>query len=75
MRGKTLVGYMTVQGMDEFLERALDLGFTHSTPAGVIELATTARQRVITGTIGTLTTLARRENIYATAIVVVGSVV
>lgn len=75
VRGKTLVGYMTVQGMDEFLERALDLGFTHSTPAGVIEWATTARQRVITGTIGTLTTLARRENISAPAIVVVGSVV
>ena len=75
VRGKTLVGYMTVEGMGDFLERALDLGFSLSTPAGVIERATTSQQRVITGTIGTLANLAKRKRVSAPAIVVVGSVV
>lgn len=73
--GKTLVGYMTVEGLDEFLQGAIRLGFAKSTPAGLISGGTCRSQRILIKTVGTLAKSARRRGVQAPAVVVVGSVV
>ena len=73
--GRTLVGYMTVEGLDDFLRGAIDLGFSKNTPAGVISSGTCRNQRVLIGTVGTLATSDKKNRIQAPAVVVVGSVV
>ena len=73
--GKTLVGYMSVEGLDQFLAHATELGFTKSTPASLIERGTTTKQRVVIGTVGTLAKKANKLMVKAPAVIVVGEVV
>lgn len=73
--GRTCVGYMSVDGLAEFLSRAKDLGFSGKTPAGMIGSGTCSRQRTVTGTILNLMEKVKRAGMRAPAIVVVGDVV
>ena len=73
--GKTLVGYMTVEGLEEFLLRAQNLGFSRTTPAGLIGSGTCHKQKTIFGTIHDLAQKAKKSDVGAPAIVVVGPVV
>lgn len=73
--GRTCVGYMSVEGLPEFLSRAKDLGFSEMTPAGMIGSGTCVRQKTVTGTVGDLREKVKKAGISAPAIVVVGDVV
>jgi uroporphyrinogen III methyltransferase/synthase len=73
--GKTLVGYMTVEGLGEFLSRAQNLGFSQTTPAGLIGSGTCHNQKTVFGTINNLAEKAKNSGVAAPAIVVVGPVV
>ena len=73
--GKTLVGYMSVEGLEEFLQRAVESGFSPETPAALISRGTCRGQRSVVSTVGNLSMDAKRASILAPAIVVVGGVV
>jgi len=66
---------MSVDGLDQFLAHATELGFTKRTPASLIERGTTTKQRVVIGTVGTLAKKATKRMVEAPAVVVVGDVV
>ncbi|MFM8653971.1 MAG: uroporphyrinogen-III synthase, partial [Verrucomicrobiota bacterium] len=73
--GKTLVGYMSVEGLEEFLQRAVESGFSPETPAALISRGTCRGQRSVISTVGNLFKEAKRAAIRAPAVVVVGGVV
>ena len=75
VHGKTLVGYMTVEGLAHFLQAAREKGFSDRTPAAIIQNGTTPFQRVVTGTVKNLAALAKKAQIRPPAVVVVGDVV
>jgi len=73
--GRTLVGYMSMDGLGEFLGKAVEGGFSPETPAAVISRGTCRKQRSVISTVGTLEKEVRKARIGAPAVVVVGSVV
>jgi uroporphyrinogen III methyltransferase / synthase len=58
--GRTLVLYMASHELERNLVDLIAFGWSKSTPAALIIAATTADELVITGTLATLSTLARR---------------
>ena len=75
VHGKTLVGYMSVEGLGDFLQAARERGFSSRTPAAIIQEGTTPFQKVVTGTVKNLAALAKKSHIQPPAVVVVGDVV
>ena len=73
--GKTLVGYMSVEGLGEFLERALEQGYSPETPAALISRGTCREQRTLVSSVAKLAMNAKRSGIRSPAVVVVGGVV
>lgn len=73
--GKTLVGYMSVEGLKDFLERAVESGFSPETPAAIISRGTCRNQRSVLSTVRNLEKEAREARIRPPAVVVVGGVV
>ena len=73
--GKTWVGYMSVDGLKDFLSKATEKGFTPKTPAALVASGTCCDQRVLVATVGTLARAARKARMRAPAVVVVGAVV
>lgn len=73
--GRTMVGYMSVEGLEEFLQRAVESGFSPETPAALISRGTCRGQRSVVSTVGNLSKDAKRAAIRAPAVVVVGGVV
>jgi uroporphyrin-III C-methyltransferase len=72
---QTLVIYMGVTRLAEICGRLVEHGLDPSTPAAVIERATTPAQRVVAATAGTLPAVAAAERVKPPALVVVGEVV
>lgn len=72
---QTVVIYMGVTRLAEICAQLAAHGLDPATPAAVIERATTARQRVIAGTVATLPGLARAEAVKPPALIVIGEVV
>jgi uroporphyrin-III C-methyltransferase/precorrin-2 dehydrogenase/sirohydrochlorin ferrochelatase len=72
---QTVVIYMGVTRLVEICRELAAHGLDPATPAAVIERATTPRQRVITGTVGTLPAIAAAERVKPPALIVVGEVV
>jgi uroporphyrinogen III methyltransferase/synthase len=70
----TLVFYMGVRRLPEIAEALIAADRPREEPAAVIEAGTLPAQRSLTGTLGTLPELARREAFRAPAITVVGPV-
>ena len=75
VHGKTLVGYMSVEVLEEFLQTARDRGFSSQTPAAIVQQGTTHCQKVVIGTVRNLAALAKKSQIRPPAVVVVGDVV
>lgn len=73
--GKTLVGYMSVDGLGDFLDKAKQNGFSRKTPAALISKGTWVDQRSVFSDVGNLEKAAKRKKIKAPALVVVGDVV
>ncbi|MBT9449265.1 uroporphyrinogen-III C-methyltransferase [Akkermansia glycaniphila] len=71
----TKVMLMGMSSLRETLARLVEAGQKKSTPAAVIQWATTGRQRSVTGTVGTLADKAEKAGLGAPAIVVIGDVV
>jgi uroporphyrin-III C-methyltransferase/precorrin-2 dehydrogenase/sirohydrochlorin ferrochelatase len=72
---QTVVIYMGVTRLAEICRELVAHGLDPATPAAVIERATTPRQRVVTGTIGTVPAIAAAEHVKPPALIVIGEVV
>lgn len=73
--GGTLVLYMGVRRLPEIVSALAAGGMSLETPAAMVEWGTFPRQRTVTATLGTLVDAARRENVSAPSITVIGDVV
>jgi uroporphyrin-III C-methyltransferase/precorrin-2 dehydrogenase/sirohydrochlorin ferrochelatase len=72
---QTLVIYMGITRLGEICRRLVAHGASPGTPAAAIERATTARQRVVTGTLADLPAAAAAAAIKPPALIIVGEVV
>jgi uroporphyrinogen III methyltransferase/synthase len=70
----TLVLYMGVGRLGSIAERLLAAGRNGDEPAAVIERGTLAQQRVVTGTLATIASVAASEGVRAPAVTVLGAV-
>ena len=71
----TLVILMGVERLEDIAQALIDGGRPASTPAGLVQEATTARQRTVTATLGEIAQVARDAGIRNPALFVVGDVV
>lgn len=72
---QTVVIYMGIGTLSIISRELMAHGLAADTPAALIERATTAQERCVTGTIGGLAKLAAQENIKPPALIVIGQVV
>lgn len=72
--GGTLVFLMGVSALEEIMEGLRHAGMDEETPAAILPQGTTARQRRVVATVGTLAFLAREQRVKAPATIVVGEV-
>lgn len=75
MPGATTVFYMGLARLDHIVEKLLEHGAPATRPAGIIAQGTTAKQRVVTATLGTIRSAATNANLESPALLVVGEVV
>lgn len=71
----TKVLLMGVERLDAITTRLREAGMAESTPAALIQWATTGRQKTLVGTLGTIATLAKTHSFEAPAVAVFGEVV
>ena len=74
-RDQTVVIYMGLGALGEICRELADHGLPDDWPAAVIENATTARQRVVSGSLRTLPMLVKAADIKPPALIIVGEVV
>jgi len=72
---QTVVFYMGLGQIEEICERLKAHGLPGDWPAAAVERATTAKQRVVTGTLTTLPGRAAHAGLRAPALIIVGEVV
>ena len=72
---QTLVVYMGLQALPNIRDQLLAHGAEPDLPAAIIEQGTTARQRVVTGTLATLYERAANAGIASPALIIIGHVV
>ncbi len=70
----TLVVLMGLAGLEDISAGLMDAGRDSSTPAACIEQGATQRQRIVTGTLGTLAGLARENGLKSPVVTVIGEV-
>ena len=70
----TLVFLMGIAALPDICKGLLSAGMASETPAAVLERGTTASQKRVVGTIGTLAELCSQQTIQTPAIIVVGDV-
>jgi len=73
--GQTVVVYMGLQGLDILCRQLVAHGLIPDTPAAIVQQGTTQQQRVVTGTLLTLSELARQAQLHAPTLIIVGGVV
>lgn len=73
--GQTVVIYMGLTMAEELCAAFIGHGKSASTPAAVVEHATTPQQRTVIGTLETLPALIRANSISSPALIIVGEVV
>jgi len=71
----TMVFYLSVHLLSQIVKQALDGGYSKSTPAAVVYRASWPDQKVIVGTLDSITKKVRAERIVRTAIVIIGDVI
>jgi len=70
----TIVFYMGVKNLPYITRKLMEHGRAGDTPVSIVEWATMPRQRVVTGTLETISRIAAEENITPPALSIVGSV-
>jgi len=70
----TLCVYMGVRNLPDIARRLEAGGLSATTPAAIVQSATTPEHRRILGTLGTIAGLAEREGVEAPAILIIGEV-
>jgi uroporphyrin-III C-methyltransferase/precorrin-2 dehydrogenase/sirohydrochlorin ferrochelatase len=73
--GTTAVFYMGLSRLEDIAAKLLEHGAAASRPAGIIAQGTTANQRVVTATLGTIRKLSNEANLQSPALLIVGDVV
>jgi uroporphyrinogen III methyltransferase/synthase len=71
----TKVMLMGVQRIDEIMQEFLSHGAAETTPVALVRWATTGRQQVLTGTIGTIAEIVRAEGFKPPAVCIIGGTV
>ena len=71
---QTLAFYMAVRRIPQLMQNLIDNGRSPATPVAIVENGTTARQRVLRGTLGQLAMLAEAHQVVAPAMLFVGEV-
>lgn len=74
-KDQTIVIYMGLKGLPLLCEALIKHGLTAGTPAAIIQHGTLPTQRVITGDLTTLPTLAEEAGLKAPTLIIVGNVV
>jgi uroporphyrin-III C-methyltransferase/precorrin-2 dehydrogenase/sirohydrochlorin ferrochelatase len=72
---QTVVVYMGVAALPEICRQLVRHGMSADMPAAVVQQATTRKQRVISGSLQTLPTLAKAAGVKPPALVIIGEVV
>lgn len=72
---QTVVVYMGVSTARELCDAFIAHGKPAETPAAVVEWATTARQRTVTGTLASLPEVIARHGVQSPALIIIGEVV
>jgi uroporphyrinogen III methyltransferase / synthase len=70
----TLVLYMGVRRLEQIARSLIDAGRPASEPTAIVEAGTLPAQRTVSATLGTIAETARREQVRAPAITIVGAV-
>eukprot|EP00516_Mucochytrium_quahogii_P006170 CAMPEP_0203761202 /NCGR_PEP_ID=MMETSP0098-20131031/14334_1 /ASSEMBLY_ACC=CAM_ASM_000208 /TAXON_ID=96639 /ORGANISM=" , Strain NY0313808BC1" /LENGTH=303 /DNA_ID=CAMNT_0050655089 /DNA_START=137 /DNA_END=1048 /DNA_ORIENTATION=+ len=70
--GRTTMYLMSVSRMEQLMKRLTQAGYPAATLVAVIEKATTKEQRVVRGTVGTISDIAKAEDVKSPATIVVG---
>lgn len=71
----TTIYLMAVENLAEITEKLISSGKPRDLPAALIQNGTTGRQRTVIGDLGSITMIAKKENIKAPAIFITGEVV
>lgn len=71
----TLIFLMGVKNLGKISGDLITNGKNPTTPVALIEKGSTARQRVVTGTLETIVDIAKAENVVPPAIIIIGDVV
>ena len=71
----TMVFYLSVQLIGDIVKEAVAGGYPKSTPVGVVYRASWDDEKIITGTLDTITKKVRAQKITRTAIVIIGDVI
>ncbi len=72
---QTVVVYMGLHGLEMLCAKLVAHGLPASTPAAIVQQATTQNQRVVTGTLATLPGIAQAEKLQPPTLIIVGGVV
>nr|WP_294914884.1 siroheme synthase CysG [uncultured Neokomagataea sp.] len=74
-RRQTVVIYMGVSSLQRAMDGLCEHGLPHDWPAAIVERGTQPDQRVLVGTVGTLSRLSLEAQVASPALVIVGKVV
>jgi uroporphyrin-III C-methyltransferase/precorrin-2 dehydrogenase/sirohydrochlorin ferrochelatase len=72
---QTIVFYMGLKGLPVICQKLMEHGLPADLPIALVQQATTPRQRVFTGTLGTMPALIANEEIKPPTLIIVGNVV
>jgi len=72
---QTIVVYMGLHGLEMLCAKLIEHGLPDSTSAAIVQQGTTQNQRVVTGTLATLSGIAQAEKLQAPTLIIVGGVV
>lgn len=75
MPNQTVVVYMGLIGLEQICEALITHGSSPDLPIALIEQGTTAKQRVLTGTLSTLPEKMKHEFINSPSLIIIGNVV
>ena len=72
---QTVVVYMGLHGLDMLCGELVKHGLPDTTPIAIVQQGTTQNQRVVTGTLATLPSIAAIEKLQAPTLIIIGGVV